>query len=409
MKAMNGIQKTALALCFALSLTTGKAQLGLWIETEDGEEGMPLRLTVKTTGFADMAYFQFSLKWDTAVLQYSGLHSMNQTLDLTETSNFGTDSTGNGKLMALWFSSTGTGQSLPDSSVLFGVAFQVAGEEGDMSVVCFSGEPIPIAFGNTDGPVTPDLTNGTLEVFGTMAVAADILHNDCFGEASGGIHLSVSGGSGQFAFSWEDGSAASSLQGLAAGPYSATITDLQTSNSIDTTFAVAEPPELTVMESQIVPDTNGLGVGWASVTPGGGTLPYTYAWSTTPVQTGPVAAGLHAGNYSVTITDGNGCQLVENIGVFTSVREASRAAGLIVYPNPVTDRLVIETTLPVPGPWEVSIFNESGIEVGHHSLGGTIGRVFECDVSHLPPGLYFARILSGTFVSKSQQFIRQDF
>lgn len=409
MKAMNGILKPALTLWFALSLTTGIAQPKLWIEAADGEAGMPLRVTVRTAGFADMTYFQFSLKWDTAVLRYSGLRSLNTTLGLMESFNFGTDSTGNGKLMTLWFSSTGAGQSLPDSSGLFGMEFTVVGEEGNVSVVCFSGEPIPIAFGNTGGPVTPDLTNGTLEVFGTMAVAADILHNDCFGEASGEIHLSVGGGSGQFAFSWEDGSAASSLQDLAAGTYGATITDLQTSNSIDTIFAVTEPPELAILESQIVPDTNGLGVGWASVTPGGGTPPYTYAWNTSPVQMGPVATGLYAGNYTVTITDGNGCQLSETIGVFTSVREASRAAGLIVYPNPVTDRLVIETTLSVPGPWEVRIFNEWGIEVAHHSLGGAIDHVFECDVSHLPPGLYLARIFFGTFISKSQQFIRQDF
>ncbi|MCO6491567.1 MAG: T9SS type A sorting domain-containing protein [Phaeodactylibacter sp.] len=406
---MNGILKTALALYFALSLTTGLAQPRLWIETTDGEEGMPLRVTVKTAGLTDMAYFQFSLKWDTAVLQYSGLHSLNSTLGLTEPFNFGTDSTGNGKLMALWFSSTGAGQSLPDSSVLFGVEFTVIGQGGDVSVVCFSDEPIPIAFGDTSGPVTPDLTNGTLEVFDIMAVAADIRHNGCFGEASGEIHLSVSGGSGQFAFNWEDGSAATSVQDLAAGTYAATITDLQTSNSIDTAFAIAEPPELMVIESQVVPDTNGLGTGWASVAPGGGTPPYSYAWDTSPAQADSVATGLHAGNYTVTITDGNGCQLIETIGVATSIQEAPRPAELKVFPNPATDRLAIETALPVSGQWQLSIINEWGLKVFHAGLNGTVESRFEYDVSHLPPGLYFVRIASGTFVSKAQKFIRQDF
>lgn len=36
-------------------------------------------------------------------------------------------------------------------------------------------------------------------------------------------------------------------------------------------------------------------------------MPYSYQWNTSPVQTTAVASGLAAGNYSVIITDGNGC------------------------------------------------------------------------------------------------------
>lgn len=47
--------------------------------------------------------------------------------------------------------------------------------------------------------------------------------------------------------------------------------------------------------------------GFATVTPTAGNPPFTYAWTTTPVQTTATATGLYAGTYSVTVTDAVGC------------------------------------------------------------------------------------------------------
>ena len=47
--------------------------------------------------------------------------------------------------------------------------------------------------------------------------------------------------------------------------------------------------------------------GTATANPSNGTAPYTYSWSTSPVQTTQTATGLSAGMYTVTVTDLNGC------------------------------------------------------------------------------------------------------
>jgi gliding motility-associated-like protein len=49
--------------------------------------------------------------------------------------------------------------------------------------------------------------------------------------------------------------------------------------------------------------------GSIALTVTGGTSPYTYAWSTTPVQTTATATNLAAGNYTCTITEADNCQV----------------------------------------------------------------------------------------------------
>lgn len=55
--------------------------------------------------------------------------------------------------------------------------------------------------------------------------------------------------------------------------------------------------------------------GTATATPTGGLAPHVFSWSTDPVQTDSIATGLSAGIYYVTVSDGNGCTLVDSAGI----------------------------------------------------------------------------------------------
>jgi gliding motility-associated-like protein len=52
---------------------------------------------------------------------------------------------------------------------------------------------------------------------------------------------------------------------------------------------------------------NGNTTGSIDLTVAGGSAPYTYSWSTTPVQTSEDLSNLGSGSYTVTVTDDNGC------------------------------------------------------------------------------------------------------
>lgn len=55
--------------------------------------------------------------------------------------------------------------------------------------------------------------------------------------------------------------------------------------------------------------------GSATLTIGNVLAPYTVTWNTVPVQTGPTATNLPAGNYQATIRDANGCDTVFNVTI----------------------------------------------------------------------------------------------
>ncbi|MBL7765721.1 MAG: choice-of-anchor L domain-containing protein [Chitinophagaceae bacterium] len=58
----------------------------------------------------------------------------------------------------------------------------------------------------------------------------------------------------------------------------------------------------------------GVGIeGWAEAIPTGGTMPYSYQWSTVPPQTDAKATGLRYGYYHVNVVDANGCEISDTV------------------------------------------------------------------------------------------------
>ncbi|MBN4072214.1 gliding motility-associated C-terminal domain-containing protein [Flavobacteriales bacterium AH-315-E23] len=105
------------------------------------------------------------------------------------------------------------------------------------------------------------------------------------------------------------GSTDSAITGLCPGTYRDTIRDFTGCFIVDSA-TITEPPDLTLSITDSTNITcNGLCDGDATVTPSGGTPPYTYSWSTGPSQTDSTVGSLCADSiYQVIVTDFNGCQ-----------------------------------------------------------------------------------------------------
>ncbi|MFN5909993.1 MAG: gliding motility-associated C-terminal domain-containing protein [Bacteroidota bacterium] len=150
------------------------------------------------------------------------------------------------------------------------------------------------------------------------SVSAQSVNNvSCFGGNDGSATVNVSGGTSPYTYSWSPtGGSGATASGLSAGTYSVAVTDnLGCVGSVSLT--VGEPTAIAINETII--DANcGASDGSISVVAAGGTGSFTYSWSPTG-GSAATASGLTAGNYTVTVTDQEGCTssgtfTVENIG-----------------------------------------------------------------------------------------------
>lgn len=140
----------------------------------------------------------------------------------------------------------------------------------------------------------------------------------CPGAADGAIASGITGGSAPYTLLWSgpDGFAAASasIDGLGAGTYALTVTDA--SGCIgNAELSIAEPSGISVTITassynggHAIPCA-GLSNGSAVANATGGTGSHSYAWSGPDGYSSqaPSITGLASGDYSVTVTDSNGC------------------------------------------------------------------------------------------------------
>jgi gliding motility-associated-like protein len=162
----------------------------------------------------------------------------------------------------------------------------------------------------------------------TIVATASVISNyngqqlTCYGASNGSASVTVSNGTGPYTYSWSTipTQTTTTATGLGAGNYSVTITDANGCN-ITKTLTLNQPSQLTATTS-ITSNYNGQNIscygltdGSASVTVSGATGPYTYSWSTVSTQTTATALNLGAGNYSVLVTDANGCFVTKTVSL----------------------------------------------------------------------------------------------
>ncbi|UTW67766.1 BspA family leucine-rich repeat surface protein [bacterium SCSIO 12643] len=137
------------------------------------------------------------------------------------------------------------------------------------------------------------------------SVSISATNTSCNNVSDGTASASASGGTAPYNYLWNTGATNATINGLAAGIYSVTITD----NSGITDSASVTITQPTALVSIVVVDSNttcnGLSDGGATAAATGGTGPYTYTWSNG--ATNASITGVTADTYSVTLTDANGC------------------------------------------------------------------------------------------------------
>jgi gliding motility-associated-like protein len=135
---------------------------------------------------------------------------------------------------------------------------------------------------------------------------ATITKATCAGLCNGTITLHVHGGTPPYQYLWSGGvpSTTNSAGGLCAGIYTITVTDADNCSLIEMDTV---QPSILVLPNQVTvnPLCFDSCTGSASLSPSGGTSPYTYSWSNSATTSS--ISKLCAGTYTVTVTDQNSC------------------------------------------------------------------------------------------------------
>ncbi len=141
---------------------------------------------------------------------------------------------------------------------------------------------------------------------GAGSIQVDVLTNvSCYGDSTGAITISLSGGTAPYTYQWSIPGNSPSQTNLLSGIYSVSVTDMNNCQA-DTVLTVTQPSAPLASNFTFNGITCfGSNNGSSSVNPNGGTGPYNILWFNGDTLTS--VSGLSPDTIAVTITDANGC------------------------------------------------------------------------------------------------------
>jgi len=190
-----------------------------------------------------------------------------------------------GLILSYWTDASATVPYATPSTATAGT-YYIKGEDG---TTCFDIKPVLVT-------INPSPSAST--------TVTDVL---CFSQTTGGVDLTVSGGTSPYTILWSNGATTEDLTGVPAGTYTVTITDANLC-SANGSGTVSEPASaLTATTTQSDVTTIGGNDGSITATGSGGIAPYLYSLDGGAYQASGTFNTLIAGIYTVTVQDMNLC------------------------------------------------------------------------------------------------------
>lgn len=202
----------------------------------------------------------------------------------------------------------------------------------------------------------------------------------CFGANNGTATIITSGGTIPYTYLWSPGGkTTNTITGLSQGIYTVKVKDSKGCQTLDS-VAVSSPAPITI--TPIMKDITCLGIGTIKLDVKGGTMPYSYSWSTGEFTE---EIGVDSvGTYTVTVTDFNGCSASKSIDVTNASWSLSSITLTDATCNGNNGSIVFH------------LLNGASYNIYHFvmdSAFNTIGNINDSIFSNLSPGVYYCDLL----------------
>jgi hypothetical protein len=223
--------------------------------------------------------------------------------------------------------------------------------------------------------------------------------------ATGTATATVNNGTAPISFIWNNGSTASALNNLAPGNYAVTATDANGCVSSSNATVASDAGNIAATSVSTDVTTNSGNDGTADITVSGGTAPISYLWSNG--ETTEDLSGLVAGNYSLTITDANGCVFVENVTINQPPVAIALTASnwtASIFPNPTDKQTMVAVELGTVANVRIRLVNSLGQIIQSVEYSDVMNVQHSLNVADLPAAMYMVEITADG-VQKVQQLI----
>jgi hypothetical protein len=215
----------------------------------------------------------------------------------------------------------------------------------------------------------------------------------CFGGSTGGVYISVTGGTTPYSYNWSNGSTSQDLTGVPAGSYTGTLTDANGCTTSSPSLTVTQPASALSASSVSTNQTQGGSQGSVNLSVSGGTTPYTFNWSNgaTTEDLSSVAAGI----YTCTITDANGCTITQKdtVDLVIGIENVVTAYSVNLYPNPTQNNVTVDVNLPVANDVVVEVYTVEGKLIRRMEEPQVTTAKFSVNFMDEAEGVYLARII----------------
>jgi len=237
----------------------------------------------------------------------------------------------------------------------------------------------------------------------TLTATATAGSVSCFGGSNGSATANPSGGTPAYTYSWNTipAQTTATISGLSPGNYTCTITDSKGCTTTASCNVNQPSAALAVTTSSSNASCSTCCNGSATSTPTGGTASYTYLWTPSGQTTANLTAAC-PGNYTVCVTDANGCSQCEPVSVnFTVGINEITIDDLHVYPNPTSGNVDIEISVPAATDIVFTLYNLVGTEISQESVIASGTYTKNLSLQTLPSGVYFLKMgVEGKYITK---------
>ena len=229
----------------------------------------------------------------------------------------------------------------------------------------------------------------------------------CFSECAGNASA-TSNGVLPFVFEWSNGATTDSVLNLCEGVYYVTVTDSNGIAATDTVI-ITEPTQLVITDTITNASCASCNDGTATINVIGGVPPISYLWNNG--ATTSTIDSLLFGIYTVTVTDNNGCVMIDSVTVGIDVGTGLQIVDykLQIYPNPANETVTIILRQAQNDIEEVVFSNLLGVQMLKlpHTEYSNRNNSFEIDLSALATGVYFLKVQMSDGSIMVKKFVKQ--